>query len=135
MKAKTFHALTMPDALRSIKEELGPDAIIFSLKEAREGDRLLRLFNRPVLEVMAACEQDVPAAMLPCREGAPESGAHPSSVEPAVPSPTSRRFHSTLRSVLEPAAVSVAPAVVAPAGIHVLLASSGVPHLTALTAL
>lgn len=37
MKVKTFHALTMQDALRAIKEELGPDAIILSSKEVREG--------------------------------------------------------------------------------------------------
>ena len=59
MKVKTFHALTMQDALRAIKEELGPDAIILSAKQVREGGRLLKAFNRPVLEVMAASDQDI----------------------------------------------------------------------------
>jgi flagellar biosynthesis protein FlhF len=59
MKVKTFHALTMQDAMRAIKEELGPDAIILSVKEVREGGRVLQAFNRPVLEVMAASDQDV----------------------------------------------------------------------------
>ena len=40
-----------------IRAELGPDAIILSSKEVQQGGRLLRLFNRPVLEVMAAAEQ------------------------------------------------------------------------------
>ncbi|NJL16858.1 MAG: protein FlhF, partial [Nitrospira sp.] len=39
MKVKIFHALTMQDAMRTIKEELGPDAIILSSKEVREGGR------------------------------------------------------------------------------------------------
>ncbi|HET9395182.1 MAG TPA: hypothetical protein VFO36_03920, partial [Nitrospiraceae bacterium] len=59
MKVKTFHALTMQDAMRAIKEELGPDAIILSAKEVRDGGRVLRAFNRPVLEVMAASDQDM----------------------------------------------------------------------------
>ena len=59
MKVKTFHALTMQDAMRAIKEELGPDAIILSAKEVREGGRVVQAFNRPVLEVMAASDQDV----------------------------------------------------------------------------
>ena len=59
MKVKTFHALTMQDAMRDIKEELGPDAIILSAKEVREGGRPLKAFNRPVLEVMAASDQDI----------------------------------------------------------------------------
>ena len=59
MKVKTFHALTMQDAMRDIKEELGPDAIILSAKEVREGERIVHAYNRPVLEVMAASDQDV----------------------------------------------------------------------------
>lgn len=46
--------------MRAIKEELGPDAIIVSAKEVREGGRILRAFNRPILEVMAASDQDIP---------------------------------------------------------------------------
>ena len=107
MKVKTFYALTMQDALRSIKEELGPDAIILSSKEVREGDRLLRVCNRPVLEVMAACEQDAAGKTQGRQEDASQSIDHQASVVPAL---TSRNFQSTLQSVLEPAAVP-APAV------------------------
>jgi len=52
MKVKTFHALTMQDAIRAIKEELGPDAVILSSKEVHQGGRLMSYFNKPVLEVM-----------------------------------------------------------------------------------
>ena len=41
MKVKTFHALTMQDAIRAIKEELGPDAVILSSKEVHQGGRLM----------------------------------------------------------------------------------------------
>ena len=58
MKVKTFHALTMQDAIRAIKEELGPDAVILSSKEVHQGGRLMSCFNKPVLEVMAAAEFD-----------------------------------------------------------------------------
>lgn len=102
MKVKTFHALTMQDALRAIKEELGPDAIILSSKEVREGGRILRAFNHPVLEVMAAVERERP---LVVPEGVrvqasapaiPPPGDHPSTVVSMT------TFQQTLRGVLEP---------------------------------
>ncbi|MBS0151700.1 MAG: flagellar biosynthesis protein FlhF [Nitrospira sp.] len=102
MKVKTFHALTMQDALRAIKEELGPDAIILSSKEVREGGRLLRVFNHSVLEVMAAAEYERPQV---ARESAqvqePASTARMSGdSESAIDS--AKTFKQTLRGVLEP---------------------------------
>jgi flagellar biosynthesis protein FlhF len=97
MKVKTFHALTMQDAMRAIKEELGPDAIILSSKEVHQGGRMLRVFNRPVLEVMAACEQD------PLLRGqAPESMAQPLLPESPVPAQAVTSFHAALQSVMAP---------------------------------
>ena len=105
MKVKTFHALTMQDAMRAIKEELGPDAIILSSKEVREGGRLLRAFNRPVLEVMAASDQEV--VPLAPQEPGTKSGvatplvptAEPSSM--AQPSAVAQQgFQQTLQSFL-----------------------------------
>lgn len=100
MKVKTFHALTMQDALRAIKEELGPDAIILSSKEVREGGRVLRAFNHPVLEVMAAAEYEspqIPRDGAGVQESAPmaqTSGAAPSAVVSA------RTFRQTLSGML-----------------------------------
>ncbi|HMS86229.1 MAG TPA: flagellar biosynthesis protein FlhF [Nitrospira sp.] len=102
MKVKTFHALTMQDALRAIKEELGPDAIILSSKEVREGGRLLRVFNHTVLEVMAAAEYERPQVVResrPPQESVPAvrtSGDSPSADDPA------KTFQHTLRGLLEP---------------------------------
>ncbi|MBL8073575.1 MAG: flagellar biosynthesis protein FlhF [Nitrospira sp.] len=102
MKVKTFHALTMQDALRAIKEELGPDAIILSSKEVHEGGRPLRAFNHPVLEVMAAVEYERPVVVrerAQVQESVPAvrtSGGPPSAIDPA------KTFQQTLRGVLEP---------------------------------
>ena len=101
MKVKTFHALTMQDAMRDIKEELGPDAIILSAKEVREGGRILQAFNRPVLEVMAASDQD--GQHFPQRR----EKVHPAS--PVKPSDagadaalSAQTFQQTLQGMLKP---------------------------------
>ena len=104
MKVKTFHALTMQDAIRAIKEELGSEAIILSSKEVHQGGRLLRLFNRPVLEVMAASEQDTLRPTPPPREEARKAAPLPQSTEHQTPSPlAAHEFHETLQSVLKQA--------------------------------
>lgn len=56
MKMKVFHADTMHDAIRAIKEELGPDAVILSTKRVRRGSLPFALFGRSILEVTAATE-------------------------------------------------------------------------------
>ncbi|WP_447973780.1 flagellar biosynthesis protein FlhF [Nitrospira sp. Kam-Ns4a] len=80
MKIKTFQALTMQEALRTIKAELGPDAVILSTKQVRRGGALFGLFGRPWIEVTAAVDVD-PAA----RPAAPppSSGPGPVSLEGA----------------------------------------------------
>ncbi len=56
MKMKVFHAETMHDAIRAIKEELGPDALILSTKRIRRGSLPFSLFGRSLLEVTAAVD-------------------------------------------------------------------------------
>ncbi len=106
MKVKTFHALTMQDAIRAIKEELGPDAIILSSKEVQQGGRLLRLFNRPVLEVMAAAEQaeqNVQRTTPAPRAQTPVAAPPVAPVEPAASaSASTSEFQETLQSMLKP---------------------------------
>lgn len=102
MKVKTFHALTMQDAMRAIKEELGPDAIIVSAKEVREGGKVVRAFNRPILEVMAASDQDALRSS--------QAGDHvqqcAQSVRPSKlgsdSTPSVQTFQKTLQEVLKP---------------------------------
>jgi flagellar biosynthesis protein FlhF len=101
MKVKTFHALTMQDAMRDIKEELGPDAIILSAKEVREGGRLLRVFNRPVLEVMAASDQDIQRFSQGGEKGQLAAPVKPSDAGPD-PALSAQTFQQTLQRMLKP---------------------------------
>ena len=104
MKVKTFHALTMQDAIRAIKEELGPDAVILSSKEVHQGGRLMSYFNKPVLEVMAAAEYDP----IPPIKQASEAPASSGSKKAPAPSSTNTRtqpvgpeeFRETLQGML-----------------------------------
>ena len=63
MKMKVFHADTMHDAIRAIKEELGPDALILSTKRVRRGSLPFSLFGRPLLEVTAAIDTSAEQAL------------------------------------------------------------------------
>ena len=110
MKVKTFHALTMQDAMRDIKEELGPDAIILSAKEVREGGRVLQAFNRPVLEVMAASDQEVQRFPLGGEKVQPASPVKPSDAGSAS-ALSVRTFEQTLQGVLKPNRETVTPTV------------------------
>jgi len=106
MKVKTYHALSMQDALREIKEELGPDAIILSSKEVREDGRMVRLFNRPILEVMAACEQPPPPQAVPSsREAMPGAEVRRHSSSQAGPASAGPAFQETLQAILNPASL------------------------------
>jgi len=112
MKVKTFHALTMQDAIRAIKEELGPDAVILSSKEVHQGGRLMSYFNKPVLEVMAAAEYDPLPPIKPSRD---TSVANEARKAPQAPSSAStwtqpvgpEVFRDTLQGMLaQPASPS-----------------------------
>src|SRR6056297_1163558 len=56
MQVKVFESEDMSSALRMIKEELGPDALILSSRTVRKGG--MGLFGKPVLEVTAAIDED-----------------------------------------------------------------------------
>lgn len=56
MQVKVFESEDMPSALRMIREELGPDALILSSRTIRKGG--MGLFGKPMLEVTAAIDDD-----------------------------------------------------------------------------
>jgi flagellar biosynthesis protein FlhF len=56
MKIKTFQAMTMTEAMRTIKEELGSDAVILSTKSVKQQGGVFGLFGRTVVEVTAAVD-------------------------------------------------------------------------------
>lgn len=62
MLVKTFQAASMPEALRMVKAELGPDAMILSTKKERTGG-FLGFFSKQVYRVTAAID--------PVRKAAP----------------------------------------------------------------
>lgn len=120
MRVKTFHALSMQEAIRAIKAELGPDAVILSSKEVRHGGRLLSCFNKPVLEVMAAAEDDP----LPVIKAAPEPEPAPPAPAPAPRTQAKEPSKKTLRPA-QPAAAApqVEPAPVPKEAFHATLQS------------
>ena len=56
MQIKKFEALNMQDAVKLIKSELGPDALILSTKKVRKGGSAFGLFGRSMVEVTAAVD-------------------------------------------------------------------------------
>ena len=100
MKVRTFHVASMHEAIRSIKETLGPDAVILSTKRVRSWDNGFGLLGRSVLEVMAAIEDDasVPDA-APLLDDADQAGPA-TNAAPAVPAEESR-FQKTLQGAME----------------------------------
>lgn len=59
MKIKKYEVSDMKEALRMIKEDLGPDAVILSTRKVMKSNNF-GLFARPILEVTAAVEYDLP---------------------------------------------------------------------------
>ena len=58
MKVRTFYAASMQEAIRSIKEELGPDAVILSSRRVRKWGNAFGVLGSSALEVMAAIEEE-----------------------------------------------------------------------------
>lgn len=55
MQVKVFEAENMPDALKKVKETLGPDALILSTRTVRKG---MGMFRKPIYEVTAAIDSN-----------------------------------------------------------------------------
>ncbi|RMG97117.1 MAG: hypothetical protein D6708_01755, partial [Candidatus Dadabacteria bacterium] len=70
--------MDMAEALRKIKEELGPDAVILSTRQVKPGKGVFGMLGRPILEVTAAADLDD----LAKRAQPPVS---PARAEPAPP--------------------------------------------------
>lgn len=57
MLVKVFEAENMPDALKKVKESLGPEALILSTRTVRKG---MGVFRKPIYEVTAAIDSAAP---------------------------------------------------------------------------
>lgn len=67
MRVKTYKAIDMKEALRMIKRDLGPQAVILSTRKVVEGRRAFGLLGRPMVEVTAALDSasNQPPSMEP----------------------------------------------------------------------
>src|SRR3990170_5331919 len=54
MQIKKFEAVDMQEALRLIRNDIGPDAVILSTKKGKRGDGVFGMFSRQMVEVVAA---------------------------------------------------------------------------------
>ncbi|NWF71998.1 MAG: flagellar biosynthesis protein FlhF [Nitrospirae bacterium] len=81
MKMKVFHVDTMHDAIRAIKEELGPDALILSTKRVRRGSLPFSIFGRSLLEVTAATDSIAEQVVAGPQSAPPVTQEEPPSVE------------------------------------------------------
>lgn len=57
MRIKKYEVFDMKEAMKLIKEELGPDAMILSSRKVVKNNSF-GLFSRPIIEVTAAIEED-----------------------------------------------------------------------------
>lgn len=95
MLVKTFQAASMPEALRLVKAELGPDAMILSTKKERTGG-FLGFFSKQVYRVTAAIDPvRKPAPASPpqvCREAAPRERTAREEMESSMLAPLAREL-------------------------------------------
>lgn len=96
MLVKTFQAVSMPAALRLVKAELGPDAMILSTKKERTGG-FLGFFSKQVYRVTAAIDpvrKPAPpqAAPVVYREAAPRERTAREEMESSMLAPLAREL-------------------------------------------
>jgi len=96
MLVKTFQAASMPEALRMVKAELGPDAMILSTKKERTGG-FLGFFSRQVYRVTAAIDPvrkpaPPPATPVVYREAAPRERTAREEMESSMLAPLAREL-------------------------------------------
>ena len=98
MKIKTFQALTMTEALRTIREELGADAVILSTKSVKQQGKMFGLFGRALVEVTAAIDFD------PRHNEQPgHTSGERTSGESSRPPQSRPQFQESLRSSMQQA--------------------------------
>lgn len=96
MLVKTFQAASMPEALRMVKAELGPDAMILSTKKERVGG-FFGFFSKQVYRVTAAIDPvrkpaPPPAASVVYREAAPRERTAREEMESSMLAPLAREL-------------------------------------------
>ena len=90
MHVKRFEAADMAEALRMVKLELGPNAIILSTRQGKKDSGVFGMFGRSFVEVTAAVDREAVDPSWP----APQSGAVSAASMNSFPSdpPASRAW-------------------------------------------
>lgn len=96
MLVKTFQAASMPEALRMVKAELGPDAMILSTKKERTGG-FLGFFSKQVYRVTAAIDpvrkpSPPPATQVVYRDPPPRERTAREEMESSMLAPLAREL-------------------------------------------
>lgn len=96
MLVKTFQAASMPEALRMVKAELGPDAMILSTKKETTGG-FFGFFSKQVYRVTAAIDParkptPPPAPPVVYREAAPRERTAREEMESSMLAPLAREL-------------------------------------------
>ncbi|MGD9073061.1 MAG: hypothetical protein PVI69_14970, partial [Desulfobacterales bacterium] len=84
MQIKRFEARTMTEALKLVKDELGPEAVILSACNRRSAGGVLGCFKKPGVEVTAAGGGPLPplhplTTAKDCRGGELEGLGYPAA--------------------------------------------------------
>src|SRR5262252_3857169 len=93
MYVKRFEAADMAEALRLVKLELGPDAVILSTRQIKKGGGAFGIFGRSFVEVTAAVDREAVDPLQP----APQSRALA-----AAPTRTTTPDVAAMTRVLDP---------------------------------
>src|ERR671935_101242 len=77
MHVKRFEAADMAEALRLVKLELGPNAVILSTRQIKKGSGAFGIFGRSFVEITAAVDREAIDTPRPVPQ------PHPSAAAPA----------------------------------------------------
>ncbi len=99
MNVRTFHVKSMHDAIREIKDTLGPEAVILSTKRVRSWGNGFGLLGGTMLEVVAASDEEALTPDSSKAESEPAESGNGFSADAASPvqAPT---FEHTLRGAI-----------------------------------
>lgn len=98
MLVKTFQAPTMAEALRLVKAELGPDAMIISTKKEKQGG-ILGFFSKQVVKVTAAIDPHTPPPPPPVREQPERERTTKEAFESSMLAPLARELRDLREKV------------------------------------
>ncbi|SVC86169.1 uncharacterized protein METZ01_LOCUS339023, partial [marine metagenome] len=95
MDLKRYRVNNIQEALQLIKKDLGPEAVIVSTRQIKEGKGTFGLFGKTVLEVTAALDREKPAPAKTSGKTTPMSAAARYELKEQSPQPTALPGPST----------------------------------------